>query len=349
MKKFDIFVWSSDFESHTGEGLLARSFLKEISVNSNYIFKVVSNNSITRVKKKLFKVIRYKKYNNNFWSKYILLFYGLGLIWHNHLSGKKTFYLNYLPLWNFLIFFILPKKTILGPVTGGVYYNSQNLFGMIIRKYLFPLFYQISLKFVFEKNLKVFFSTGMLRKFIKNYFLKRCFFNTCFITYNKRKIYKKKDIDFLFYYRNHSNKSNVFLKKIILNLKDKFKIFVVGDNIDFDNIKNLGNIKKDLLMSYLDRAKYSINSGENFYTLFAIDCIASDVKVFYNKNIRPSKIYFDNSLVVGLNFNNFQNSLKKIILSTKVPKKRILKSSDKLILRKITELKQHMQLLIRLF
>ena len=102
-------------------------------------------------------------------------------------------------------------------------------------------------------------------------------------------------------------------------------------------------------MSYLDRAKYSINSGENFYTLFAIDCIASDVKVFYNKNIRPSKIYFDNSLLVGLNFNNFQNSLKKIILSTKVPKKRILKSSDKLILRKITELKQHMQLLIRLF
>ena len=28
-------------------------------------------------------------------------------------------YLNYLPLWNFLIFILLPPKTLLGPITGG--------------------------------------------------------------------------------------------------------------------------------------------------------------------------------------------------------------------------------------
>ena len=29
MKKFDVFVWASDFEDFTGEGLLARCFVKK--------------------------------------------------------------------------------------------------------------------------------------------------------------------------------------------------------------------------------------------------------------------------------------------------------------------------------
>ena len=34
-------------------------------------------------------------------------------------KNKEICYINYLPLWNFLIFILLPPKTILGPVTGG--------------------------------------------------------------------------------------------------------------------------------------------------------------------------------------------------------------------------------------
>ena len=34
------------------------------------------------------------------------------------MKGNKICYINYLPIWNFLIFVVLPKKTILGPITG---------------------------------------------------------------------------------------------------------------------------------------------------------------------------------------------------------------------------------------
>ena len=34
----------------------------------------------------------------------------------------------------------------------------------------------------------------------------------------------------------------------------------------------------------LSKSKYSIGSGENLYTLFALDCINNNVKIFIDKN-----------------------------------------------------------------
>ena len=50
MKNFDVFVWSSDFEEFTGEGLLARSFLKTIYQDKGLIIKIISNNGIYFIK-----------------------------------------------------------------------------------------------------------------------------------------------------------------------------------------------------------------------------------------------------------------------------------------------------------
>ncbi len=35
----------------------------------------------------------------------------------------------------------------------------------------------------------------------------------------------------------------------------------------------------------LSKSKYSIGSGENLYTLFTLDCINNNVKIFIDKNI----------------------------------------------------------------
>ena len=47
---------------------------------------------------------------------------------------KKTCYINYLPLWNFIIFIILPKNTILGPITGTIVKRKLSYLEDIFKK-----------------------------------------------------------------------------------------------------------------------------------------------------------------------------------------------------------------------
>ena len=81
---------------------------------------------------------------------------------------KKIVYLNYLPLWNFLIFLILPSKTVLGPITGGAEFLQVNNFNTYLRKYFFPLLYKISLTIINIKFKKVIFSTNLLASYLNN-------------------------------------------------------------------------------------------------------------------------------------------------------------------------------------
>ena len=94
------------------------------------------------------------------------MFYGIFLIWINNIKKKKTIYVNYLPLWNFLVFILLPKKTILGPITGGSFFFNVSLYENIIRKFFFSLFYFIILNFIYIKFNNVIFSTNLLNKYI---------------------------------------------------------------------------------------------------------------------------------------------------------------------------------------
>ena len=136
MKNFSTFVWSSDFEDFTGEGLLGRFFVENFC-QKNESVKIVSNNGEYYLNKKNFYILKKNKYKNNFFTKYFYPFYGLLLIWFYNLKGKKTFYINYLPLGNFLLFLFLPKKTILGPITGNIYQDRIINCNTFVRKVFF--------------------------------------------------------------------------------------------------------------------------------------------------------------------------------------------------------------------
>ena len=149
MKEYNTFVWSSDYETFTGEGLLARCFVENY-FKSPEIIKIYSNNNKYLFLKEKYFLLEKKNYKNNFLAKYLYPFYGVLLIWYNHIKGKKTCYVNYLPLWNFLIFISLPRSTILGPVTGSIYNDKIYNLSTFFRKIVYPFFYFISLKIIFS-------------------------------------------------------------------------------------------------------------------------------------------------------------------------------------------------------
>jgi len=313
MKDFEVFIWATDFEDFTGEGLLARLFVKNYFNLSKKKIKIYSNNNRYYLYKKKLKIVEKKLYKNTFIQKYIYPFYGIFLIWYFYLQGKKVCYVNYLPLWAFWIFLMLPKKTILGPITGGV--HKENIYSVnnLIRRYVITFFYSLTLKFIFFKYKKIIFSTENLKNFIPKSKIKFCFFNFCLLFYKKRKNIKK-NIDFLFYLRSHTNKSNNVHRRIIDSLLElNFKIIVVGDKYTRPNLINYINIPRKKLLTFLDKTKFSIVSDENFYSLFAIDCFSSNVHVFYNQTVKPNKFYFSEKLINSIKFSNINFSLNKIL------------------------------------
>lgn len=339
MKNFDIFIWASDFENFTGEGLLARNFIKNFFLNEK--IKIHSNYCEFFFKSKEYLITKKKKYKNNFFTKYLLIYYGIFLIWYYHLNGKRTVYLNYLPLWNFFIFILLPKKTILGPITGGVHYEINSFFNRLIRKIIFPLLYRASLKILFYKYKHFFFSTAMLKKYIPKKYLHRCTFNLAVLAYvknNSRKIYKK--IDFLFYYKIHPNKSNIFITSIVdLLLLKKYKIYIVGDSLKKEGVINLGILDREKLLIYLKKSKFAINNGENFLSLFALDCYTSSTFVFYNNLLNPYRDLFNSNNFISLDFSNTKIAFQKINYVFK-SKKNFSKFDQIKIIKKYNQIKK---------
>ena len=285
MNKNKLIFWACDFSDKTGEGNLARKFVEE------------------KFKKKNIKINTLKK--NYFIShKYIIPFIGVISCWKYYLKGYKIGYINYLPLWNFLNFFLLPPKTILGPITGGALYDKGNKY-YFIRSMLFPIFYKFSelilnLRF---KN-KLFFSTELLKKYLSKKTIKRAKFNFVLENLKFKKKRKKKDIDLLIYNRDHNNKSLLFNYELIENLSNlNLKIFVVGDKLAINKVINLGYIDGKRLNILQSRSKYSLCSSENIYSLFVIECITNHVKILINKN-NMKKVKFFKKFFIPLSKSN---------------------------------------------
>ncbi len=286
-----IYYWANNVKSNSGEGILALNFLALLKTKyKNY--KFINLNTFTQ--------------KENFFYNYVLPFFGIYKLWIYHFSGKKICYLNYLPIWNFLIFLILPKDTILGPITG------SDLKTNIIYKIL-----KYTGIFILKKKNKVLFSHSQFKKYFtsKNKF----FYN--FILYNFK--FKKKSInkkfDYIVYLKKNKNKGNDFLINIISKLSDKFKIVVIGDkfpeNLKNKNIFNYKNLSRTMALKFISKSKNSIISKENSLSYFAIDCISFHLNIFHNKDDRLESTIRTN-IYKPIKFDNLDYSYK--ILTKKI-------------------------------
>ena len=291
------YIWVSDYSNTTGEGNLAHLFIK-IKLKKDFECVICKFKS----KNKFYKII--------FGYKYFLPLLGILNCWKYYLKGETVSYINYLPLWNVLIFLFLPPKTILGPITGGSYFKKDFNLNYIIRNFIFPIFYKISNLIIYTRNFENIFATNLLKVYLSKNSIKKSSFN--FVLNGLKKhipINKKKNIDFVIYFRNHKNKKNLypinFIKKLI---NYDLKISVIGDKLKIRGINNLGYLSKNKLNKILAKSKFSICSGENLYSLFTIDCINNNVKVISNIKPNTNNKHFDKSIIYVKSFKNLNES-----------------------------------------
>lgn len=271
MIKKKIYIWASDYSNFTGEGNLGRLFVN-LKLKNKYkiiLCKFETTNNM------VYKIFGYK---------YILPILGILNCWKYFLKGKNICYLNYLPLWNSLIFLLLPPKTILGPITGGSHFKKEISINYFIRKFIFPKLYKLSLYMLFARKFNPIFSTKLLIKYLSKNQVRKSEFNFVLNALNLKKNIKKKKLQFLIYYKKHQNKLNLYPLELIKNLlKLKYKILVIGDELKIEGIKNLGYLNRNKLKRLLVKSKYAIISNENLYSFFTIECLNTNMKIITTK------------------------------------------------------------------
>jgi len=287
------FAWASDLSSNSGEGNLARLFIKKKLCI--YDLKIVTHKNIFGDS----WVTHFLNY------KYISPFVGIICCWFNFFKNTKIAYINYLPLWNCFLFLLLPPGTILGPITGGANYK-KNKKGYFVRRYIFPKLYKISELFLSLRNIEIIFSTSLLKKYLLKKTIENSKFNFIF-NYYKLNIKYPKNIDILIYYRNHSNKKKFFPYSLIQKIKNfQLKICVVGDHLNIPFVRNYGRIDNIKLINLLKKTKFSISSDENLYSLFFMECINNHVKVITDYSNFKKISHFKKNFVF-INYKKIQN------------------------------------------
>jgi hypothetical protein len=310
--KFDTIIWCSDLNSNTGEGVLAKKFLqKYLLYRKDKKIKIVTYEKNFFFKNKIIQ--KNIKFSNNFFHKYFGPLFGAFYLLFNY-KKKELVYVNYLPLWNFLLFLLIPKKTILGPITGGAYSKNIKSLSFFLRKYIFPLLYKLSLIIIHKKFKKIIFSTRLLENFYKN--LKNTDHNVLydfiFIFFKKNNYKRSRKYDLIYYNRNHPTKQTDKSKHLIAALSKKFVVCVVGDYYQNENVLNFGKVSRKQVYNLLLQSKVAMSGAENLFSLFTIDAINCRTKVIYNAKIKIKYKTISNYLI-AVDYNNFSSAYSKIL------------------------------------
>ncbi len=313
--------WLCDTREKNGESILSIKFCLEISNFYESLIIQSPFNTIFIVNGSIVKNIQKKEIKKlNFFHKYLSPFQGvIFLLYHHFIKKNKIGYINFLPLWNSLLFILLPSKTVLGPITGYKFTGKVTNLNSLIRKFIFPLLMNLSIKIINFKFDKIYFATFNLNQF-KDKLSKsiKIIFGYSLIFLNKSSLnLNQKTIDFVIYYRNYSTKKPNFMKSIIeyLALNGK-KIVTYGDifETNFSSIDQKGMIDQKCIFKLLSKAKYTIISPENLFSLTFYESIGHSVCIFFNKNLSSNltEKYLD-EIFFPLDFDNLSESKINII------------------------------------
>lgn len=284
-----IYFWATDYSFKSGEGVLAKKFVKDLEKNKKIKCINILNKNIFDTKKR-----------NSFAHKYLLPYYGVIKIWIEYLKKNKVCFVNYLPLWNFLIFLSVPPNTILGPITGSI---SKK------RTFLFKNFFENLSIFIIKKRFKkCLFANNFYQKEFSSQFHNYIIKNLKF----EKTLKKKCKFDFIFYYRKNYD-LDFYQKKIIFKLSNQnFKIALIGDKLNNKNIINFGYTNNNKLIKIISKTKCAIGNSENLYSFFIQSCLSKNCIVFYNKEFKKLE-NFDLNNFYPIPYDNINQAYKLII------------------------------------
>ena len=95
-------------------------------------------------------------------------------------------------------------------------------------------------------------------------------------------------------------------------VKEGISITAYGDILNVKGVKNLGNIKFKKSIEIIKKSKIAINSAENFYTFFMMDCLNNGTYVLCDKETLPNKV-LPNKYIVHTDYKKFIITYNKLL------------------------------------
>ena len=315
-KNDKIYCWACDIGTNRGEGRLAQKFLsREFNKNTSFSIKTLTTRIEVKHTNLDTQLPTEKKINLNFAESYISPIIGVLWLWIKYLSGKKTCYINFVPLWNTFLILFLPPKTHLGPITGSVYNGKVFGFKSFLRKYFIPILYKINSSLILYRNKKLIFSTNLLKKYFIDKDNLNLKFNYLISDIVLKNYNSSKKIDLSIYFRHYDTKNNYFFEKIIEHFtnQNKYK-FVYFGHQHKNFVKNFkGHIENKKVDIILNDTKFSIISEENLQSLYSLECLSNHVNIFYDSSkMNKSDIIKDSKKVIDIDYNNAELAIKNI-------------------------------------
>ena len=295
----NIIFWASDYSSKSGEGKLAQIFIKKLKLNKKI-------KEISRIDNNFVKLdlnLNSKKFSS-LTHKYIIPFCGILNLWKYYFKNYRTAYINYLPLWNFMIFLLLPPNCLIGPITGTIDKKKDFFLKSLLEKISL-----IIIKFRYKKA--IFANTFFKDRFKKN------LHNFIICDLKKKKYQNIKKFDFIFYIRKEFFNKNFYLKNLIYKLVNlNFKIVTIGDKIRLKNILNFGYQNNKITQKIISSCRYGVGNRENIYSFFVQDCLRNNLLVFYNSQFKKYEILKIKNLH-PIDFENYNVAINQILKKIK--------------------------------
>ncbi len=333
-----ILCWAIEFDNLGGEGILARSFIIKLSTVTNKKIFVITPSKIFLIKKS--RVISLKRKNrsnismqrskNLFKQRFLYPIEGILILLLNR-RFEDRLYLNYLPLWQFPIFLMsVLCKFKLGPIVGGIFKESKyrTISRNFLRVHLMKVFYFISVLIIKIFNIKVIAANSSIDKFLKGFSIFPAVSSINLLP-SQNNIFEEeilRDIDIVFYYRNHDSKYPNETKKISKYFSDLgYKVFIFGEKFESKKINHLGYIDRNELIDIFRRSKVFINLADNPENLTVFDAISQNCFVV---NILEMKLKSD-LIYVCNNIDDF-----KVVVEDILSKKNYSYQNNSLLFRK---------------
>ena len=168
---------------------------------------------------------------------------------------------------------------------------------------------------------KILFSTSLLKSTLPNNIINHCIFDFQLIYYNSiikntyTMVKAKKNIDLIYYNREHNQKKNLATHKILnlLSNENQYKKIIIGNNLSLKNFLNLKTLDHKKVLFLLTKSRFTFFSPENYLSMFLLEAISRNVKIFIDNKHRDISNYFESSNFIFLDFSNEKKLFKKII------------------------------------
>lgn len=263
MKKDKIIVFACD-KSSTGEGNLYQSIA--ILLKTKYSIYIYNDKIIDILCKTCFTKDR------------VLPFYILVVIFFFLLMRKNVLLVNYVPVWNPLIFILTRFGLKIGPVTGNyniLCFNKRQR----IKNYLIVILSRISIKFINKKKF-YWVSTKNVESFLRNNnVICEQAFPFIGLNLNYKNINDNNFFDIFIYTRYHLNRNNDVLKILIDQICEKYKIIQIGNGISNSKIKTIKSCSNEIFDLYLESSKCYLTFSSEDAGLTAYKALLMNKKI----------------------------------------------------------------------